>query len=98
MFCLFSIRNKVNTYISEITCPPSPNIHNGIANTSLALYGTFVGYNCSYGYEFPDHSTNKTIQCTDHGNWSATVEDCRGKYSFKNNYTDDILGINSIFR
>ena len=64
----------------EITCPPSPKLQNGTANTSLALYGTVVGYTCLYGYQFLDEMTTQHIQCTEDGNWTKEPADCSGQF------------------
>jgi len=58
-------------------CDPSPQVERATKNTTLAVAGTVVLYECETGYRFAD-ATNATIVC-DGADWTSIEPACQGQ-------------------
>uniref|UniRef100_A0A803Y8X6 Sushi domain-containing protein n=1 Tax=Meleagris gallopavo TaxID=9103 RepID=A0A803Y8X6_MELGA len=63
---------------AEVTCPPPPNIANGLHSSRSSArfpHGTVVYYSCKDGFELVG---NVSISCLDVGRWSRPLPRCQG--------------------
>lgn len=63
-------------------CPFMPAVAESHVYYEDTLQGVRVTYTCNRGYEFPDGSTVKKIQCLMDGTWSLYPPACQGSSSF----------------
>jgi len=61
---------------ADDVCDPSPHVERATKNTTLAVRGSVVFYQCDTGYRFTD-DTSATITC-DGTNWSSIESSCQG--------------------
>ena len=59
-------------------CPPLPEVKHATPDTSLAVNGTIVKYNCEEGYVFPNNTLNMTVSCNG-VEWNITEAACSGQ-------------------
>ena len=63
----------LNSFL-PLECPQLPfSIPNGHANGTGSLHGALVVYSCLPGYSLIGQ---KTLLCTEDGNWNASVPKC----------------------
>ena len=81
--------------LSVKVCPVFKLPLHGHANTSVAIYGTYMNVSCDKGYYFPavqsaasnvghEETTGQSAQwivvhCKENSKWSQNVSDCKGK-------------------
>ena len=61
-------------------CPPLPHIENATVNTNATEYDVVANVTCLPGYQFPDKTKEKTVQCLENETWSNIPDDCEGKF------------------
>ena len=80
----FQERYNYHSASLAITCPPVPEVLNAQVNGTLAIYGTYIGYECLFGFLFPNNLTELVIQCLDTGLWNIPdPPQCACKYCWK---------------
>ncbi|KAI0230935.1 hypothetical protein LSAT2_018688 [Lamellibrachia satsuma] len=63
-----------------VHCPQMPDIQNATVNTNDTEYDTVVNVTCMPGYQFPDKTKEKVVQCLENETWSGIPQDCEGKF------------------
>ncbi len=67
------------------TCPFLLVPEHAELNTTLAVYGTYVGMQCRLGYYMVNYSMPHVIQCLEGKLWSAELPACKRKLCFRMN-------------
>ena len=65
------------------TCPFLTVPEHAEFNTTLAVYGTYLGMQCLFGYYMVNHTVPYVIQCLEGRLWSSELPACERKLCVK---------------
>ncbi|ELU16611.1 hypothetical protein CAPTEDRAFT_220964 [Capitella teleta] len=59
-----------------VLCPDLLDVENATRDSNATHYDTVVNYACDEGYQYPDKSTEQSIQCLANGSWTEYPPPC----------------------
>ncbi len=69
---------------------------NAMLNTSLAVYGTYVGMECLQGYYTKNHTQPYVIHCMQGEQWSRTLPPCSRKSLLRQDMLSCVTGTSNV--